>query len=194
MSTLALGTAAVATVFTLTNTLFFRQLNVDRPDRIVVVEPTREHGRFPGWASYPDYVHFRDNSNTLEGLAAAYSTAPLFVSVNGRSQEINGAVVSANFFPLLRIRPAAGRFFRSDEDAVPNRNPVAIISFDFWRDWLDKVQPRHRFPVEDQRRFVYGGWHRPASVSGGHDKAGRNLHSNHDGKRRISLLSELAWK
>lgn len=46
--------------------------------------------------------------------------------------------MSANFFPLLRIRPAAGRLFRSDEDAVPNRNPVAIISFDFWRDWLEK--------------------------------------------------------
>lgn len=80
MSTLALGTAAVATLFTLTNALFFRHLNVDRLDRIVVVEPTREHGRFPGWASYPDYVHFRDDSNTLEGLAAAYSTAPLFVT------------------------------------------------------------------------------------------------------------------
>ncbi|MBV9762265.1 MAG: ABC transporter permease [Acidobacteriaceae bacterium] len=138
MSTLAFGTAAVATVFTLANTLFFRQLNVDRSDRIVVVQPTREHGRIPGWASYPDYVHFRDSSKTLESLAAAYLTAPLFVAVNGRSQEINGAVVSANFFPLLRIRPAAGRFFRFDEDAVPNRNPVAIISFNFWRDWLDQ--------------------------------------------------------
>ena len=138
ISTLALGTAAVATVFTLANTLFFRHLNVERPERIVVVQPTREHGRFPGWVSYPDYAHFRNHSKTLESLAAAYSTAPLFVTVNGRSQEMNGAVVSANFFSLLRIVPATGRFFRSDEDAVPNRNPVVIISFDFWRDWLDK--------------------------------------------------------
>ncbi len=136
MVTLGFGAAAVATVFTLANTLFFRQLPVYRPDRLVVLQATREHGRLPGWVSYPDYVHFHDHTNTLEGLAAAYSTAPLFVAANGRSQEINGAVVSANFFPVLGVRPASGRFFRQDEDAVPNRNPVAVISFDFWRDWL----------------------------------------------------------
>ena len=135
--TVSFGTAAVATVFTLANTLLFRRLGVDHPDRIVVVQPTREHGRFPGSASYPDYVHFRDHSKTLETLAAVYSTAPLFVTANGHSQEINGAVVSANFFPLLGIRPTLGRFFQRDEDAVPNRDPVAIISFNFWRDWLN---------------------------------------------------------
>jgi hypothetical protein len=134
--TLGFGTAAVATVFTLANTLLFRQLPVYRPDRIVRVQATREHGRLQGWVSYPDYVHFRDHTKTLESLAAAYSTAPLFVAAKGRSQEINGAVVSANFFPLLGVRPAIGRFFRQDEDAVPNRNSVAVVSFDFWRDWL----------------------------------------------------------
>lgn len=85
--TLAFGAAAVATVFTLANTLFFRQPPVYRPDRIVVIQATRQHGRSLGWVSYPDYVHFRDHAETLEGLAAAYPTAPLFVAANGRSQE-----------------------------------------------------------------------------------------------------------
>lgn len=134
--TLGFGIAAVSTVLTLANTLFFRELPVHRADRLVVVQPTRQHGQMPGWVAYPDYVHFRDHTKTLEALAAAYSTAPLFVNVDQRSQEINGAVVSANYFPLLGVRPALGRFFDLHEDAVPDRDRVAVVSFEFWRNWL----------------------------------------------------------
>lgn len=134
--TLGFGTAAVSTVLTVANTLFYRKLPVAQADQIVVVQATRRHGQMPGWVSYPDYVHFRDHTKTIESLAAAYSTAPFFVSSGGRAHEINGAVVSANFFPLLGLRPALGRFFSREEDAVPDRNRVAIISSTFWRAWF----------------------------------------------------------
>jgi putative ABC transport system permease protein len=50
--------------------------------------------------------------------------------------EVNGAVVSANFFPLLGLRPRLGRFFRQDEDSVPDRDRVAVISDELWRNWF----------------------------------------------------------
>src|SRR6266404_5624324 len=53
--TLGFGTGAISTVFTLANTLFFRDLPVDRPNRVVIVQATRRHGHWPGWVSYPDY-------------------------------------------------------------------------------------------------------------------------------------------
>jgi predicted permease len=134
--TLAVGTGAIATVFTLANTLFLRKLPVDRPDEVVVVQATRRHGQMPGWVSYPDYVHFRDQTKTLQCLAAHYSTAPLFVTANNQSREVNGAVVSENFFPMLGIKPTLGRFFSQDEDSVPDRDRVAVISYEFWRNWL----------------------------------------------------------
>ena len=134
--TLGLGTGAIATVFTLANTMFLRELPVARPDRLVVVQATRRHGRWPGWVAYPEYVRFREHTKTLRALAAHYSTAPLFVTTNQQSKEVNGAVVSANFFPLLGVRPALGRFFRPDEDSVPDRDRVAVISFDLWRNWF----------------------------------------------------------
>jgi len=134
--TLGFGAGALSTVFTLANTLFFRELPVARPDRLVAVQPTRRHGHFLGWASYPDYAHFRDGAKTLAGLAAHYSTAPLFVTAGNRSQELNGAVVSANFFPLLGVTPVLGRFFREDEDRVPDGAPVAVLSAATWRNWF----------------------------------------------------------
>ncbi len=134
--TLAFGTGAMATVITIANTLFLRDLPVDHPDRVVVVQATRRHGQSPGWVSYPDYVHFRDKAKTLQGLAAHYSTAPLFVTANNQAKELNGAVVSANFFPLLGVHPALGRFFRLDEDSVPDRDRVAVLSDDLWRTWF----------------------------------------------------------
>ena len=134
--TLGLGTGAVSTAFTLANTLFLRELPVDRPERLLVVQATRRHGQRPGWVSYPDYVHFRDHARALQSLAAHYSTAPLFVTANNQSKELNGAVVSANFFPLLGLQPSLGRFFRPDEDAVPDRDRVAVLSDSLWRNWF----------------------------------------------------------
>ena len=134
--TLAFGTGAISTVFILADSLFLRDLPVEHPDRVVAVQATRRHGQRPGWVSYPEYIHFRDETKTLQGLAAHYSTAPLFITAGHQSRELNGAVVSANFFPLLGIRPRLGRFFRADEDSVPDRDRVAVVSYDFWHNWF----------------------------------------------------------
>ncbi len=134
--TLALTTGAVATAFNLAYTLFFRPLPVEDPDGIVALTATRQPGSVEGFVSYPDYLRFRDHSRTLQGLAAHYSTSPLFALTDDRSQEINGSVVSANYFPLLGIQPILGRFFRQDEDSVPDRDPVAVLGYGLWRDWF----------------------------------------------------------
>jgi predicted permease len=49
---------------------------------------------------------------------------------------VNGAVVSANYFPVLGMQPALGRFFSADEDRVPDRDRVVVVGHDFWRSWL----------------------------------------------------------
>ena len=61
--------------------------------------PTRRQGTVLGYISYRDYLQFRDRNKTLQGLAAHYSTAPLFVSVDNNAREVNDASVTANFFP-----------------------------------------------------------------------------------------------
>jgi len=41
--------------------------------------------------------------------------------------------VSGNYFPVLGVEPALGRVITSDDDTTPNANPVAVLSYDFWK-------------------------------------------------------------
>src|SRR5256884_2400887 len=70
---------------------------------------------------------------SVDDLTTHYSTAPLYVSASGEIGEVQGAVVSSGYFPMLGLRPYLGRFFTLDEDSVPDRDAVAVIGYGFWR-------------------------------------------------------------
>ncbi len=131
--TLALGIGANLTIFSFVDAFFLRPLPARDPGALVNVEVSR-HGRPAPDFSYPSYAHYRDHSQSFAALAAHYSTAPLQLALDGDARVANGAVVSANYFSLLGIQPALGRFFLPEEDAVPDRNPVVIISHRLWRE------------------------------------------------------------
>ena len=127
--TLALGIGANLTVFSFVDTMFFRPLPVRDPYQLVSAVVGRDGGM-----AYPGYAYFRDHNKSFASLAAHYSTAPLYSSAaNGDSEMLNGAVVSANYFSTLGINPSLGRFFSPDEDSVPDRDRVAVISHGLWQ-------------------------------------------------------------
>ena len=136
IATIALATASIATVASLADALLWQRPHAPQPDRLVTIVATRGRPGGEGAVSYPDYTHFRDRTVTVSTLAAHYSTAPLFVDVNGNAREVNGAVVSANYFSVLGLQAAAGRLFRSDEDRVPDRDRVAVLSADASGAWF----------------------------------------------------------
>ncbi len=112
---LALGIAANTTVFSLIDSIWFRTLPVRAPDELVRVYAWRrpEGASRPGIESFswPLFDAVRRRATVLTDFAAHYSTAPFQVSAGGESAEIQGAVVSANYFPMLGIEPKLGRFF-----------------------------------------------------------------------------------
>jgi len=130
--TLALGIGANTTIFSFVDTLFYRPLPVSDPYQLVNVY-SNEKGVGYGNFSYPEYVYLRDHNKSFQALAAHYSYAPLQMVADGSSKEEQGAVVSSNYFSVLGVTPLRGRFFLPDEDAVPDRNPVAVISFSLWQ-------------------------------------------------------------
>ncbi len=84
--------------------------------------------------SYPNFQDLR--AAKPEGIAdlMAFLLLPMNLRMcGGEPIRVFGELVSANFFDFLCVRPVLGRGFRPDEDLVPDRDAVAVISHDLWR-------------------------------------------------------------
>jgi hypothetical protein len=121
--TLAVGIGANTMIFSLIDTLYLRPLTVPNPARLVYVFQTHADRVGFDLMSFLDYRDYQARAKAFSDLAATYSSAPINYADGAESKEINGSVVTANYFPLFGLQPAVGRFFSVDEDAVPGRDP-----------------------------------------------------------------------
>jgi MacB-like protein len=102
-----------------------------RPAEFVIIRIGQWTGHYP--LSYADYVDYRDSNSVFSALASHYPTAPLSLASRDGSIEANGSVVSSNYFSVLGIKPAAGRFFLPQDVAGPGVSPVAVVSHRLWQ-------------------------------------------------------------
>ena len=84
-------------------------------------------------ASFPEAIDWRTMNATLEHVAI-YDETSLNLRVDTEAVRVDAEMVSASYFPLLGVSAAMGRTFLPEEDAVPDRNAVALISHGLWRD------------------------------------------------------------
>lgn len=131
--TLALTMGAVSTVLSLANAIAYRPIAAYRPPDLVVVAAVRKNPVSWERVSYADYAQVRDHTTTLRDLAAHGSGGLFFFTHDGFTKKLSVAIVSAGFFPLFGVKPALGRFFGRDEDHVPGRDSVAVLSHHLWR-------------------------------------------------------------
>ena len=132
VATIALAVAATTTVFSFINAIYLRPLDVPEGRRLVRIFGG-DRPQFDRPLGFVAYQTLRSRTHAFDLVAAHYSTAPLYLTSRNESAEIQGAVVSADYFPMLGIRPALGRFFSADEDAVPDRDAVAVIGYGLWQ-------------------------------------------------------------
>jgi predicted permease len=132
---LGLGIGASTTVLTLVNRIFFdAPPHVVQPDRLVRVWRSWAPGEGGGALQYPDYLYYRDKVSTLDGLAAWGGTRQASYTLDGtRSDQLSALFVSDNYFSVLGVAAARGRFFTPDENRAPGAVPVAVVSDGFWR-------------------------------------------------------------
>src|SRR5689334_10382273 len=135
--TLALGIGINTSIFTLLYSLAFRELPVKNPERVVNVyqrfegEYSREVEGSPSFASYPEYVNYRDRVSGLAGLAAS-SDVKLYLGGNS-IEKITGLMVTDNYFSVLGGTSALGRTFYDKECPVPLQCRLAVLSHGFWQ-------------------------------------------------------------
>ncbi|OFW39538.1 MAG: hypothetical protein A3J29_13200 [Acidobacteria bacterium RIFCSPLOWO2_12_FULL_67_14b] len=134
VASLAIGIAAAATIFSLTDALLFEPgAGVREASQVVDIGRGNDGGGFDNM-SHPRFEYLREHTQTLESMAAVdFGGGPMSLGENGSSERIFGTLVSGNYFEVLGTRPAIGRFFRPDEDSVPGERPVVVLTHEFWQ-------------------------------------------------------------
>lgn len=135
VASLAIGIAAATTLFALADALFLQPVpGIREADQVVDIERTT-FGEGYGTLSYPIYEHLHDHTRTLQSIAATTREPEAFSLSDGEtSQRVYGTIVSKSFFDVLKLRPALGRFFQAEEDAVPGGEPVVVLSHRLWKE------------------------------------------------------------
>ena len=136
---LTLGIGANAAIFTLINQLILQRLPVRHPEELVLLTARGKHygsNNGPNALSYPMYQDFREKNQVFSGMFARHGST-FSVSSEGRTELAAGEFVSGNYFPVLGVGAALGRVFTASDDLIQGANPVAVLSYRYWKARFD---------------------------------------------------------
>src|SRR5208337_2724534 len=110
--TLALAIGANTAIFSVVYPALLRPLPYRQPDRLVTLGENRRHS----------------------DCCAFTSSYPFTLTGTEDPKMVFGAMVTANFFSTLGVRPILGRDFVTDDELPEGAGPaVAILGYNFWR-------------------------------------------------------------
>jgi macrolide transport system ATP-binding/permease protein len=136
---IALGIGINTGAFSILNNVAFRPLPVPGSTELVSVyqdfqgvKNRRVHGARMMF-SMPEYREYRDTARTLSGIAA-YTNPWKATLASSSPQELEGVLVTCNYFDVLQVRPSLGTGFtpaNCDADAV-DAIPAVVLSHTLW--------------------------------------------------------------
>ena len=129
---LSMGIGATTTVFSVANAVLLRPLPVTDAASLVSVNKPDPNASGIHVISYPDYLDYRSQNEVFSDLLA-WSEVALSLNLNDQAEQAYGMVVSGNYFSMLGVQPAVGRFFSEEDDRTPGAHPVTVISFGLWQ-------------------------------------------------------------
>jgi macrolide transport system ATP-binding/permease protein len=141
--TLALGIGVNTALFSLFNAVALRPLPVEDPERVVKMYKRQSGKSFrdnnsPGlhssmtMFSYPEYISYRDSSQTFSGLTA-WAIQRMTLGSGAEAEGIQVLLVAGNYFSALEAEIAAGRSFTPEECQTTGASPVVVLSHRFWQ-------------------------------------------------------------
>jgi predicted permease len=131
--TLALGIGANTAIFSLINAALLRPLPIVEPNRLVALNIVMlNSGQSYPSQSYPNYRDIRDRNKSFSGLLA-YLNRSVSLSKDGMNERVSSYLATGNYFDVLGVKPALGRFFTPEDDKEPGAHPVAVLSYECWQ-------------------------------------------------------------
>jgi predicted permease len=130
---LMLGIGGTAAMFGIINTLVWRPISAQEPDRLVRIyskdkKPTGGYRSF----SYHNFTEVREKNSAFTGVAA-FSVCMVGVNEGDLIRKTFTFLASANYFDIFGVRMWKGRAFLPEEEKPGSAVPVAVVSYTYWR-------------------------------------------------------------
>lgn len=136
---LMLGIGATTAIYSLVDQVLLHALPVRQPERLVLIDWKGDQAAngFGSWnlMSYPICRDLDQQRQLFEGVFCRALTG-VNLSTGGDSHAATAEIVSGNYFTVLGVGPAVGHVLAGDDDREPGANPVAVLSYDFWKTQL----------------------------------------------------------
>jgi putative ABC transport system permease protein len=130
--TLALGIGANTAIFSVVNAVLLRALPFADPDRLVMIWEDASFAGFPRNTPAPaTFVDWKTQNQLFEDMAAS-DMRSFNLTGDGEPQKVESFGVTANFFPLLGVKPELGRTILPEEDK-PEANKVVVLNYRLWQ-------------------------------------------------------------
>lgn len=131
--TLALGIAAVTTVFTWANAILFDPWpQVRAADQLRFFAARIDTGG--GYSlNYEEYQYLRDHSRSFRQFTAHELVAVDLAGPGVRPERYWTGVVASNYFEILGVKPQLGRLFVPGDDRAYGSVPEVVLSDALWR-------------------------------------------------------------
>jgi putative ABC transport system permease protein len=128
---LALGIGANSAIFSTLNSIVFRPLPYQDPDRVVMVYEDATAVGFPHNTPAPaNYYDWKAQNHVFTDMAAVRYRS-VAVTGDGTPEQLVGYGVTSNLFSVLGVTPLIGRTFSEDDDRT--RAQVVILSYGLWQ-------------------------------------------------------------
>ena len=130
--TLALGIGANTAIFSVIYGVLMRPLPYANGNRLVILHQQAPLARIEDMNfSVKEITDYREQNQTLEGVAEHHSMSFILLG-REEPERIQTAVVSANFFDLLGVKPLLGRAFLPEDDQK-GADAVLVLSYKYWQ-------------------------------------------------------------
>src|SRR6202453_3722607 len=130
--TLAIGVGANTVIFSVVNGVLLKPLPYPHPEQLIGVWYSAPGINIADLTMAPSFYFIeREQSTTFEDIGI-YSGDSFNVTGAGQPEHVLGLDVTDGTFPLLDVRPAAGRLFSRGDDS-PGGAPTVLLSYAYWQ-------------------------------------------------------------
>ncbi|HKV39879.1 MAG TPA: ABC transporter permease, partial [Blastocatellia bacterium] len=103
------------------------------PDELTVLAYRQKNGPLQPPFSIPEFQDIRDQSGDIFSGVLAFQDGQDGLTVSGHTEPVLLNFVSGNYFALLGIKPALGRFFLPSEGSTAGSGSLMVLSYSYWR-------------------------------------------------------------